>query len=501
MSAPPSQLTRRRLLQLAALGTAAGAGGLLVPDSARGGTSAPTGVAPKDRKLLFVFCAYGGASIIDSFMPIVDTEVGDPALAATLNTFPESMIEQRPGSNIRSVKLLQSGYAYYATPKAPMGDLLAHHGDDVVVMAHEVSSVNHNVGQQRSLSGAGFDRGRTIMESTAMRYGLGMPLPSCNMASDGYLRHGADTSIPAEARHELITTPLLFAAGTHGYKGLTGVPAAGAIERARAAREKLDEISLFARTFKNDERLGKYLHRRGSGLAALEKASLIEKLILLDPAKLDPKYGITPDPLLEDLRAMLPKMDTDKSQAQIALGFLMAYHGVSTSITMGYNTEPVVDSDGAISGAPIAFDFSHNLHREVQSMMWCRTASIIDTLITLLKTHDYLGDPSLGKMWDRSLVYIATEFGRDKQRPADAASWGTAHHLNNGSVLISPLLKGNAVYGGVDPKTGLTYGFDPATGAPDKNRVFNESDVYSVVAKALDLDVPAARDFPAIVRA
>jgi hypothetical protein len=104
-------------------------------------------------------------------------------------------------------------------------------------------------------------------------------------------------------------------------------------------------------------------------------------------------------------------------------------------------------------------------------------------------------------MWDRSLVYIATEFGRDKQRPAGAASWGTAHHLNNGSVLISPLLKGNAVYGGVDPKTGLTYGFDPVTGAPDKKSIFTESDVYSVIAKALDLDVPAARDFPAIVRA
>src|SRR5262249_35607245 len=157
------------------------------------------------------------------------------------------------------------------------------------------------------------------------------------------------------------------------------------------------------------------------------------------------KYGITPDPMIEGLRQSLPNMDADKAQAQIALGFLMAYHGVSTSITMGFNTEPLVESDGSISGAPIAFDFSHNLHRIVQSMMWCPTAAIVDTLITLLKTHDYLGDPSLGRMWDRSLVYIATEFGRDKKRPSGATSWGTAHSLNNGSVLISPLLKGNAV--------------------------------------------------------
>src|SRR5262245_59570546 len=104
-----SQLTRRRLLKLAALGAAASAGGLLRLDSVQGGTSAPDAapVAPKDRKLLFVFCAYGGASIIDSFLPIVDSEVGDPTLAATLNVFPESMVEQRPGSKIRSVKLLQ----------------------------------------------------------------------------------------------------------------------------------------------------------------------------------------------------------------------------------------------------------------------------------------------------------------------------------------------------------------------------------------------------------
>jgi hypothetical protein len=473
---------------------------LLSLRSARGGAAAPvTPIAPQDRKLLFIFCAYGGASIIDSFLPIVDTEVSDPTVAAALNVFPESMVEQRPGSKIRSVKLLEDGYSYYAKPSTPMGDLLAHHGDDVVVMAHEVSSVNHTVGQQRSLNGAGFDRGRTIMESAAMRYGLGLPLPSCNMASDGYLRHGADPGVPAEARHELITTPLLFATGTHGYQGLAGVPPAASIERARAARAKLDETSLFAHTFKYDDRLTKYLHRR-EGLTVLERAALIEKLILVDPSKLDPKYGITPDPLLESVRATLPNMDRDKAQAQVALGFLMAYHGVSTSITMGYNTEPVVDTAGAISGAPIAFDFSHNLHRIVQSLMWCRTASIIDTLITLLKTHDYLGDPSLGRMWDRSLVYVATEFGRDKIRPSGAATWGTGHNLNNGSVLISPMLKGNAVYGGVNPDTGLTYGFDPVTGAPDPKVVFNESDVYSVIAKALGLDVPNARDFPAIVR-
>ena len=77
-----------------------------------------------------------------------------------------------------------------------------------------------------------------------------------------------------------------------------------------------------------------------------------------------------------------------------------------------------------------------------QSIMWGRTASAVDQLISLLKEHDYLGDPALGKMWDRSLIYIATEFGRTKTRPAGSPSWGTGHDLNNGSVLISPLDQG-----------------------------------------------------------
>jgi len=54
----------------------------------------------------------------------------------------------------------------------------------------------------------------------------------------------------------------------------------------------------------------------------------------------------------------------------------------------------------------------------------------------MLKKHDYMGDPELGKMWDRSLIYVATEFGRGKTRRKDAETSGTSHHLNNGSVLI-----------------------------------------------------------------
>jgi hypothetical protein len=492
------QIGRRSLLKWGALGATAAAAGSLMPRSTRAQSSL---AAPdiQQRKLLFVFCAYGGASIIDSFLPIVDYEGGDPIGAASLNTFPSWLIEQPAGSNLRSVGLL-GDYSYFAKPTVPMSTLLAHHKEDMAVIAHDVSSVNHTVGQQRSLNGAGFDRGRTIMESIAMAHGGGLPMPSCNMAIEGYVRHGVDASVPLEARHELIMAPKLFAAGTHGYGGLSGVPAEASIARARKLRDQLETDSVFGQTFRRDARRAAFLRTRKDISPRLEQAGLLNKLLLADPAKLDPKYGVTPDPLTLKVRQALPSIDEDRMEAQIALGFLMAYHGVSTSVSMGFSTEPVVKQDGTIIGAPISFDFSHNMHRVVQSLMWSRTSALIDSLITLLKTHDYMGDPALGKMWDRSLVYVATEFGRDKVRPFGSESWGSGHDLNNGSLLISPLLKGNAVYGGVDPKTGQTYGFDPQTGKPDPKRVMNEGDVYGIIAQAFGVPVPEGRSYPGVVR-
>jgi uncharacterized protein (DUF1501 family) len=105
-----------------------------------------------------------------------------------------------------------------------------------------------------------------------------------------------------------------------------------------------------------------------------------------------------------------------------------------------------------------------------------------------------------GSLWDRSLVYVATDFGREKQRPADATSFGTGHHLNNGVVLVSPLLRGGRVYGGVDPTTLLTHGFDPTTGEARSGTVMREGDVYAVIAGAMGVEYPGRRSFPAVVR-
>lgn len=490
-------LTRRRFLKIGAAATAAGVAHGLLPRYL--GAQSESGSADaQSRKLLFVICAHGGASIIDSFLPVLDTEAGEAA--ATLNCFPERLLEQAAGSAFRTVGLLDD-YGFYSRPSLSQAQFLTRHGQDVAVFGHSVSSVNHNVGQQRSLNGGGIDRGRTIMESAALRYGAGLPLPNCNMAIDGYVRHGADPSVPASARHEVILHPQLFGTGTHGYQGIADAPAADLIARARRVRERLDTESRFLTRFEADQRLQAYLRTRKELSPKVEAAGLVEKLLLSAPEGIDPRFGVTPDPLTLTLRGQLPHMDYDSIEAQVALSFLLGYHGVSNALTIGFTTAPVVLPGGEVVGAPLSYDFSHNSHRQTQSVMWARTLQTADALINLLKTYDYLGDPSLGKMWDRSLIYIASEFGRSKERPKGAESWGTGHDLNNGSVMISPLIKGNTLFGGVAKDTGLTYGFDPETGAPDPKRQMNEGDIYGILAHALDVEAPGVRRYPGVVRA
>jgi uncharacterized protein (DUF1501 family) len=129
--------------------------------------------------------------------------------------------------------------------------------------------------------------------------------------------------------------------------------------------------------------------------------------------------------------------------------------------------------------------------------MWSRVLRVVDGLVDLLKAEP---DGAGGTLWDRSLVYIATDFGREKFRPADAPTYGTGHHLNNGVVMVSPLLKGGRVYGGVDPATLLTFGFDPTTGAPAPGTLMREGDVYAVIAAAMGVDYAGRRAFPCLVR-
>jgi hypothetical protein len=488
-------ISRRRLLGGLGASGAAGLGFGLGSGIARSAPRAGDADAAA-RKLLFVVCATGGGNIIDSFLPVVDSEV-EGADPEALDVYPESLVVQPSGSNIRCVGQL-SNYSYF-TSKFSMQTLLAHHHADMVVLAHECTSVNHSVAQKRALTGASANLGRTIMEAHAERHGGGLLLPNTNMANGGYIAPGDDPGVPAWARAELIAAPLLFAASTHGRRGVAGAPGAALIERARGVRGKLEGASPFGQTFGASALRQHYLAQREVSQPAIEAADLITKLMLVPQSNLPAKYGLSASPLIDPISDAFPLLYQDTWEARAALGFALAYFGVSCSVTVGLDFDPVAVGNSLIS-TPLAFDYSHNDHRVSQNLMWGRTCRLVDGLITLLKTFDYLGDPSLGKMWDRSLIYVATDFGREKARPSGASSWGTGHHLNNGSVLISPLLRGNAVYGGVDRKTLLTYGFDRATGKPDPGVVMREGDVYSAIATALGIEFEGRRDMSALVR-
>lgn len=52
-----------------------------------------------------------------------------------------------------------------------------------------------------------------------------------------------------------------------------------------------------------------------------------------------------------------------------------------------------------------------------------------------------------------------------------------------------PLANGGRLLGGIDPDTGITYGFDPLTGAPDRGRQMTEAEIYAGMAQSLGVSL------------
>jgi hypothetical protein len=482
---------RRRFLGRAALlGGAALAAPTLLSGRARASTPAP--------RLLFVLGASGGANITDAFLPLAASE----AASNTLIAYPDAAIVQPPGSNIRVVRNLHLP-GLFTSGFDPV-DLVRAHGSDMLVTTVENTSVNHVVAQKRAVTGAGIDHGRTLLEAMAMTHGVGMLLPAVNLASGGYLEPGDDLTVPDWARAEIVNDPLVFAASTHGSRGLfrTADPAAprdAMIRRARAAREALEEASPFGARAETSAMRARYLEIRRTLGPRLEDAGVIDQLLLVSSGLALDAYGLAPSPVIAEMGLLdrFPDLFEDRLQAQTALAYLLAREGVASAISWGPSFAPSFLSDGTITDTPIAFDFSHTDHVTAQNVMWSRIAYSVDALIRLLKetpTPD-------GTLWDRSLIYVATDFGRDKVRPAGATSFGTGHHLSNGNVFFSPLLAGNRVLGGVSNTTGITEGFDPLTG----ERTVGENDIreghlYSLVCQALGIPFDGRIDMSAAMR-
>ncbi len=428
--------------------------------------------AGADKKYIFNICAFGGANIIDSFL-------AQPTGPAAYNN-----IVQPNGSAFKTVPPLQNSIQ----GAIPLGNgydqavFVQKHGVDMAVMTCEVSSVNHIIAARRAMSGDNINGGRTIAEAVAMAFGKSCPLPNLMLAGGGYALHGDDVTVPESAKAQAVTDPLMFAFATHGFKGVSNIVSSGDMQAARQLRQQLESVSRFQQQYAGSKVLDAYQSNRDRIVDALEKGDMATKLMMLDPATNNlAQYGFTLSADINTVRAKFPNMATDPFEARLALAFLAAKNGLSNAISVGPSNSPLVTAQGS-PNAPIAFDWSHVDHRGAQNSMWSYILKGMDGLIDLLKATDVDGDPSKGKMWDRSLIYIATEFGRDK-----VATGGSGHHLNNGVVMISPMLQGNKVFGGIDAATGLGYGFDTATGAPATGTVMKEKHHYSAIAQAMGI--------------
>ncbi len=456
----------------------------------------------KTPKFIIVIAATGGASIVDSFMALRQSE---SANGATLNTFPDSLVKSFAGSPLRAVDF--NGELTLGSLKLPVvasqSSFVNKHQSDMLVSSFIGTSVNHVIAQKRSLTGNGAWNGRTLQECVALEYGAAFPIPHVNMGTGGYLENGSDSSLPAYCYAESVANPSLWPLGLDGMRGIKNLPDRSLVELARKVRnEQLDPESTFARTFSSSDRLKRWYDQRGPSQHGLEAMDLITKLNVLPnqpPSIPLTEYGLAESPDAAKVRAAFPNFFTDQFEGQAAAAYLLLKNRVSVAVTIGPNFNVLLNA-GTLGNPPLAFDFSHNDHRGTQAFMWNRILGVADRLITLLKGEPF---PEVAgtSLWDHTLLYVATDFGRTKQRPSGAMQFGTGHDFNNGHLLVSPLVKGNTVLGSVSPTTLLSSGFDPETGAPDTTKTLsNDRDLFAGILHALSVDtsgsgLPDARAF------
>lgn len=498
---------------MAAAGAAAAAPGFAMRAGRAAGETA-------DPRFLIVLAASGGGSLIDSVMAIRRSESNSPD---TLNTFPDADVQSIDGSPFRAVDIARPsvGPIPIGFTQTDQSAFVRKNKEDMMVTTWTRTSVNHAVGQRRAVTGNEAWAGRTLQELVAYHYGEGCPLPNVHLATDNAVsERGNDLTLPSYAFGETVADPALWPLALDGVRGLSRPMNRTLIERARRLRnERLEPPSTFNRVFGQSPRLVHWRQLRGAPQQAIEGNDLIDKLLLFPDSPQFPvgQFGLRASDDARRLVDTFPNILTDSLDAQAALAFLLIKNRVSVTVTLGPSFDvalregaelnigqlasggaggEVIPVDSMLN-TPIAFDFSHQAHRATQAFMWNRIFRVAGGLIDLLKGEEYANGESL---WDRSMIYIASDFGREKRRPLGAEEWGTSHDLNNGVITLSPLANGNTVLGGVDPNTGLTYGFDPQTGAPDPGRNMDEPQVFAGLLQALSIDTSEASlpDIPAM---
>ncbi|MEM6931231.1 MAG: hypothetical protein AAF602_30145, partial [Myxococcota bacterium] len=215
-----------------------------------------------------------------------------------------------------------------------------------------------------------------------------------------------------------------------------------------------------------------------------EAAGLAERLRLFDGGA-----GLRRAPEADALAARFPDLARDPQFLQAAVAFLLIKHRFASAVTLGPGSANVFlgdrDGDLELRQLTLGFDQSHTDHQAAQAFMWHRVFTLVDHLIALLSAEPFDDHRSL---WDQTVIYVATEFGRQRRRPPDASVFSTGHDANNGALLISPRLRGNRVVGGVDPATLRTFGARPGSWSPDPAAELDASHVYATVLQALGVD-------------
>lgn len=485
-----SSFTRRDFIHALAAASGTAAGATLMSPAALAANAA-------DPRFLIVLCATGGGSIIDGPLAIRASESSDPD---RLNTFEDALVQGFDGSPFRAADI--SGRAIGAIParySVTPSELVARRRRDLMVATWTRTSVNHAIGQRRAVTGNEAWKGRTLQEMVAWQYGAEAPIPNVHLiAGLGYNEPGTDGSVPPWARGQIVANPATWPLSLDALSGVdtpVNRDVLAAIRRTRNAA--FEPATDFGRVFANAPRLVEWRDLRGTPQERIEGLQLIEKLMVQRDSADFPlaAHGLGSSPAADAVHAAFPHIAIDSFEAQAALAFLLLKYRVSVSVTLGPTFDFVYDESVPSSGGglgensvlnpPLAFDVSHQGHRSGQAVMWSRLYGVVDGLISLLEAEDY-GDGS--SLWDRTMIYIASDFGRVKTRPSGANDWGTGHDLNNGVAVFSPLVPGDTLLGGVDPDTAKTYGFDPTSGAPEPGREMAEAEVFSGLLGALDID-------------
>jgi len=486
-----SQLTRRGLLKLlAASGGAVAASPLLKLTGQPQRARAQTLETPDPLFLITIACT-GGASLIDGPLALRASEVNQPEL----NSFPDQRVWSPDGSPFRATEVSVNGLGGIPfRGEFNQRSFVERHHSQMATVCYTGTSVNHVIAQKRALTGNDAWGGRTIQEAHAERYGHSVPVPNVTMASGGYIEPGLDPSLSSRARAVLVPTPLFWPFGLHGSKGVRRgpQPSLEGISAARQLRDRLEAQSAFGRTFEADPSLQAWRAQRAQ-VSQLEERDLINRLNVLPDTALTPlgEFGLSEAPQGQAVRRAFPEYLRDPLEAQAALAYLLITEGVSVSVTIGPDFSVVLGNGAGqvITSPPLAFDFSHNNHRGTQALMWSRVYSVMDRLITLLQAREWRDGVSY---WDRTMIHLATEFGRTRRRAPNSETFSSGHDLNNGLLLISPLIRGGRSYGEIDPSTTMGYGFDLQTGAPTPGREATEPEAFSAIAHALNLDLNGA---------